>query len=107
MEGLNIFSEPEEHVADREEQRRRDDLNWILSTRQGRRFVYTLMNTCRLFEPTMAQDSKLTAYLEGRRAVALDLRNAINTLQPSAFATMIRESQEDDDVRRASTESSH
>ena len=56
------------------DQERQDDLRWVLSTEQGRRFVSDLVYLfCKHNDNAYTGDANATAYNLGRRAVGSDL----------------------------------
>lgn len=75
------------------EQRRRDDLEWQLSDRRGRRFVWFELIRHRLFESITVQSSLIYA-ASGRRDAGLELLAEVQQF-PRLFLLMQQEAMED------------
>ena len=72
------------------------DLVHVLSSREGRRVVWRLLEDCGLFRQTFREgrpDS--SAFLEGQRSIGLQLFAAIQQADPVAYALMAREDGEE------------
>ena len=59
-----------------------EDLKWVLSTRQGRRFMWKLLEGCNIFKSCFTGNSS-TFYNEGRRDVGLEVFNKVVRFQDS------------------------
>ena len=67
------------------EQQYVEDLQQVLSTIHGRRFVWQLMETCGLHRSSLNPNSQQTYAWEGQRSVALSLRAAVLEASPEAL----------------------
>jgi hypothetical protein len=67
------------------------DLRKVLSTYEGRRFLYRLMDDCGLLKNTFHPDKLHNYFMQGERNVALRLMDKINLVSPDAFALMVKE----------------
>jgi len=82
-------------TADRETQEERrqrrerelNDIRAVLSTREGRRFVWRLLTIGSLFRTTFTGNST-SFFLEGHRNVALLVLNDIQKVDPNSFGTL-------------------
>ena len=66
------------------------DLTTVLSTANGRRFLWNLLAKCRVFHSCYTGNND-TFYNEGRRDVGLEILDNIMRVDADAFATMQRE----------------
>lgn len=82
---------------DRKLQRDFDDLKAVLSTRNGRRFLWRTLSNCGVFELSYTGTSE-TYFREGQRNIGLKLMSEINDADKTAMSLMMRESMEDDNV---------
>src|SRR3990172_11340064 len=72
--------------------RERDDLTQVLSTLQGRRFVWKILSDCGVFRLSYQfGDAQNTAFNEGRRGIGLALMVAIQGLDPTWYHRMAKE----------------
>lgn len=81
---------PAELDAD-EARRKDDDLRDALSTPNGRRFVWRLIEGAGAVKASFAGDGTTTAYNEGRRAVGLALMLEAQRVDADAFVRMFSE----------------
>jgi len=88
------------HVSDRLKRRRlradRDDadLLWLMNQREGRRFVWRLLQVCHLYETSFTGTSA-TFFREGERNVGLQVLADVTRLCPDLYARMVGETKED------------
>lgn len=68
-----------------------DDLLFVLSTVQGRRFIWRLLGFCGVRQTVYATDPHHTYFLEGKRTVGLKLHADIEEHRPEAYLEMINE----------------
>ena len=68
-----------------------NDLRWVLSMPQGRRFLWKLLETCGVYRSSFTGSSE-TFFLEGQRNVGLQLLAQITAADSEQYLTMIRES---------------
>lgn len=69
-----------------------DDVYWVLSTKQGRRFYYRILEECGVFRLSYrAGQPDLTAFNEGTRNIGLMLLTEINEACPDAYTLMMKE----------------
>lgn len=80
----------EEHLALVRAQRERDDFKWVVSTEQGRRFLWDLLAFTGVYRSSFTGNSQ-TFFNEGRRDVGLRLLGQINEHEPEAYVTMLKE----------------
>lgn len=73
-------------------QQRDADLRQVLSTAEGRRtFWWLLDDVCNLHGPSYTGDAAFTAYREGRRSVAIDVMRMAHTVAPDAYLQALQE----------------
>ncbi len=70
-------------------------LRAVLSTRDGRRWVWDHMAALGIFLKWIPKDPYLTAYEQGRRNTGLAVLEAVNELGPEVFLQMQKEYRED------------
>lgn len=75
----------------REQDRKKNDRRWVLSTPQGRRFYWELMSECKPFSDAFIQDPMLSSYMKGRRSVGLDMFNDLLETDSPAYMQMMQE----------------
>jgi hypothetical protein len=76
------------------EQQRDDDVRAVLSTIEGRRFLWRLLEAGGLWGPSYAETATATAYNEGRRSVAINLMLELQRVAPERYLQALREHQE-------------
>jgi hypothetical protein len=74
--------------------RRLNDVREVLNTKRGRRWYWSMMKFCRIFETSNADEHQIF-YNEGMRNVGLKLLADVNEAAPEAYLVMLRENQED------------
>lgn len=67
-----------------------DDVKFILSTTQGRRFIWRLISLCGVYRSSFTGNST-TFFNEGGRNIGLQLVADIHNVDPDAYASMIKE----------------
>lgn len=80
--------------ADGKSKRGRDrelnDVRFLLSLPEGKRFLWRYLGICRLFETSFRMSAEM-AYFEGIRSVGLKLLADITESNPQAFVDMMKE----------------
>ena len=99
QEGFNAADEVQvkkrKRKVDRQEEQNRDDLGVVLSTLQGRRYLWRLMGECGVYALGFHhEDTHTTALDSGRRSVGLNLTTEITTHFPDAYLQMQAEAYE-------------
>lgn len=74
----------------RERSREIEDVKKVISSAEGRRFLWRLMSESGVFRASYTGDSK-TFFNEGKRDIGLLVLREVNTAKPSAFAQMQNE----------------
>ena len=72
-----------------------DDMKFILSTRQGRSFVWRHMTNAGIFQSCFTGNSA-TFFNEGRREVGLKLLAEVQEASPESYLQMMKEAKGDD-----------
>jgi hypothetical protein len=84
--------------AEQKQKRQRDieldDVKWILSTPQGRRFMWRYLGECGVFKSSFVGQFQ-TFFNEGERNVGLKLLADVNDAHPEAYVTMMKEARKD------------
>lgn len=78
------------HVAMAHAQREVEDFKWVVSTEQGRRFLWDLLAFAGVYRSSFTGNSH-TFFNEGRRDVGLKVLGMINEHTPEAYVTMLKE----------------
>lgn len=79
-------------AAGRRDQRLRNTLVGILSVRDGREWVWDLLERCNVYSQSFVQgEPDATAFNEGRRSVGNRLLAEIVRADPQAMITMMKE----------------
>jgi hypothetical protein len=92
-----------DHIKKAESKERRgrerelDDMAWVLSTPQGRRFVWRYLGECGVFR-TSFNGQFQTFFNEGSRNIGLKLLADVNDSQPEAYVTMMKEARKDENT---------
>jgi hypothetical protein len=77
--------EEAEAKFNRERKLRISDLRKILSTPEGRRFVWNELSRTKVFAPSFSLNSSQTSYNEGERSVGIALLADVMEAKPEAF----------------------
>ena len=64
------------------------DLEAILNTPHGRRFVWKILKRCRMYSDNFSSDALVMAQNEGMRKIGLILAEDIEKVDPSAILNM-------------------
>jgi hypothetical protein len=91
----NAADESQVKAAGHKERRHREiqisDMKQVLSTVEGRRFIWELLSFCRIFESSYNGQFG-TIYNEGHRNVGLKILADVNDADPGAYTKMLTES---------------
>lgn len=68
-----------------------DDIRQVMSTEQGRRVVWAVMEQGKVFGSTFAIDPSITAFNEGQRNLALALFSRVMAVCPEQYLKMAAE----------------
>lgn len=66
-----------------------NDLRFLLSTDQGRRFIWGMLEKCGVFKSSFTGSSE-TFFLEGQRNIGLKLMSDIMRVDPESYLKMIK-----------------
>ena len=84
-------------AADEDKQRARqieiDDFRWLMKQKQGRRFIWRLLERCGNYRTSFRVNNEM-AFLEGQRNIGLILIGEIHEICPEQYPLMIKEQQE-------------
>ena len=83
-----------------------DDLKWLMSSRRGRRIMWSLLERAGVWRLSFTTNAMQTAFNEGRRNEGLALIAAIHELCPERYVEMLQE-QKKHDNRNASDDRSN
>lgn len=81
----------EERLAREKEQ---NDLRWVMSTKQGRRFMWRLLSRAGLFQSCFDMNSAVMAFKEGNRNAGLQQLTDIMEACPERYSEMFAEQKE-------------
>ena len=100
--GLFNASDPEQ-VANRKRTQGRKKkseegtVKTILSTKDGRAWMLSILEFCHIFAPSYTGEAFSTAFQEGQRNVGLRLLADVTRIAPEEYALMLREKEKHDD----------
>lgn len=78
------------HKEQRKSERDLNDLAWVMSAREGRRYVWRLLTHCKVFGSVWSS-SALIHYNSGMQDVGHYILSQINDLDPELLVLMIKE----------------
>lgn len=91
----NVADKEQIKDATRKEKDRRKeevaDLKFILSTVQGKRFLWRLLEQCKTFESVFSPESMRMSYSAGRQDLGHYLMAEIMDAEPEAFIEMMKQ----------------
>ena len=76
-----------------------EDFKWLMGNKQGRRFVWRMLEMCGVFRSTFRLNNEM-AFLEGMRNVGLKLMADIHETCPEKYHVMVKEAE--DNAKRIS-----
>ncbi len=82
-------------VQKRRLERARKDRQAIMASREGRRYLWRLINVCGVFDCAY-EDPHAAAYTNGRRSVGATIMREIMEIDPGIYGLMLKESFEDE-----------
>lgn len=95
----NAGDEAQVKAADKEIKERQrtenEDVKWVLSSKEGRRFYWQLMGYCHVFGQTFTGEALVSAHNEGKRVVGLRLLTGAMKY-PNSYLLMMNESRSED-----------
>lgn len=68
-----------------------DDLHKVMSTKQGRRFMWRLLGRCGVMRQSFNTDALLMSLAEGQRSVGIPLVADLLQCMPEKYALMLEE----------------
>lgn len=68
-----------------------DDLRWVMSSAQGRRWLWRLLNSTRLFAGVHTGEALTSAHAEGGRAVGVAVMLELQRVDRRAYLAMVQE----------------
>jgi hypothetical protein len=91
----DIFSDEQNKKLTAEQKRERqkeiDDVEKVLKTPEGRRFIWRMLSRTGIYRNSFSLNSNQTAFCEGERNIGLWLINEVNEADIAAFAKMQNE----------------
>lgn len=84
----------EERLAKEKEQ---NDLRWVMSNKQGRRFMWRLLSEAGVFRLSFNTNNATMAFNEGYRSAGLKQLNEIMEACPERYTDMLNEQKETED----------
>lgn len=80
------------NIAHREQEKRSDaDLKSIMSTEEGRRFMWRLLSKSNVFHSSFSPDPYVAAFKEGCRNFGLEMFDGLHRSCPELYALMADE----------------
>jgi len=74
-----------------------EDLRWLVSTKQGKRILWTVLSKCKLFDTISHHDALAMSRLSGVRDQGLWLLSELNRADPNAFWRLVQSSKDNDE----------
>ena len=90
-EELRIQNERKKHDL---EQREKDDIKFVMDSEQGRRVVWRVLESGRVFAAIPPMDALAMAFNDGQRNLALELFQRVMTHCPDQYLKMAAEASE-------------
>ncbi len=87
-----------DYKAKRGRERELDDVRYVLSNVQGRRFLWRYIKECGIFQTSFTGVANTTFFREGEKNVGLRMMADINESEPEMWITMMKENKEIKDV---------
>lgn len=90
----DVFPEPEaeeDEIAKRRAERDAEDLRWVLSTPQGRRFLASLLSAAQVDSTSFDPNPFRLAWVAGRRALGSEIDGRIRRASPGGWLQMMSE----------------
>lgn len=81
---------------ERLERKNSDEMRLILSTKEGRRFLWQLVGECGVFQCLFDGNGSRTFFKEGERNVGLKILTRIMDASPDSYVVMSRENKAGD-----------
>lgn len=86
-------------LKDRDRRKRElEDVVVILSTQNGRRFYWSYLKKCGIFESSYTGVAEQTFFKEGARNIGLQLMADMNEADPEAYLKMMEEARKDENT---------
>lgn len=76
-------------------ERELNDICLVMSSKEGRRFVWRFLEHCGPYKTSFGQGNDQTNFNEGVRSVGLKLIADINDARPEGYLQMLKESKEE------------
>ena len=68
-----------------------NDVRWVISTPQGRRFYWGLMAQCKAFKEEFIAESNRCYFEKGKKKIGLDMFYDLLEAEPKAYMQMVQE----------------
>lgn len=79
------------------EKQRGDYIRSVMNVRQGRAWLYEILEMCHVFKTSFSSDAATMAFSEGERNVGLKMMADIMQHAPDMYAMMLKEAEEKED----------
>ena len=76
------------------------DLRWVMSTKQGRRFMWRLLSRAGVFQSSFSTNNAVMAFNEGNRNAGLQQLNDVMEACPDRYTEMLAEQKDAKDGNR-------
>lgn len=95
MNDEELIAEQLRKAAELREKQEEADMQFIMSSKQGRRIVWAQLTLCHVFSSTFATEPHVTAFNEGNRNAGLRLFSLVMKACPDLYLTMANEAKEE------------
>ncbi|WP_225182157.1 Bbp19 family protein [Pectobacterium aroidearum] len=96
MNDEELRAEELRKAADQREKQIEADIYHVMSSKQGRRIVWSQLTLCHVFSSVFATDPHVTAFNEGNRNAGLRLFSLVMNSCPDLYLTMANEAKEEE-----------
>ena len=96
MNDEELRAEELSKAAELREQQAEADIYHVMSSKQGRRIVWSQLTLCHVFSSTFSTDPHVTAFNEGNRNAGLRLFSMVMSACPDLYLTMAHEAKEEE-----------
>lgn len=95
MNDEDLIAEQIRKAAEQREKQEEADIYHVMSSKQGRRIVWSQLTLCHVFSSTFATEPHVTAFNEGQRNAGLRLFSLVMKSCPDLYLTMANEAKEE------------
>ncbi|GKX40042.1 hypothetical protein SOASR014_37810 [Pectobacterium carotovorum subsp. carotovorum] len=95
MSDEDLIAEQIRKAAEQRQKQEEADIYHVMSSKQGRRLIWSILQSARVFASTFAADPHVTAFNEGQRNGGLIILSRVMAVCPDLYLTMANEAKEE------------